>query len=326
MKAHLQWTDEDRQPQRLEIRDRVFIGRVCPGIEPAKRILLSDPVVSRNHAEISVSSGHIYICDTSTNGTWVNGVRVTPGASREVLHGDVIRIGDTSFILMKPDIRTQSIQMEEEAELTRITRVQVPVTSLVADIKGFTTFSSLHDSSEVYELVNTLFSRFSTIIEDCHGTVKDYIGDAIFAFWEHSREDSLSMAVWACRAAVGQLSILTDMLQELSGRIPGVKDLTMGWGITTGEATIAHFGSRVADLALVGDSINLAFRLSSLGSRALPEPILVCEKTAPLVEKHFELIDLGPTEIKGRVKPATVFALKPPVKTPQISKGSGHKD
>jgi class 3 adenylate cyclase len=74
----------------------------------------------------------------------------------------------------------------------------------------------------------------------------------------------------------------------------------------------------VADLALVGDSINLAFRLSSLGSRALPEPILVCEKTAPLVEKHFKLIDLGPMEIKGRVEPAPVFALKPSTQKPEI--------
>lgn len=309
MKPHLTWTDEDQAIQRMEILDRVFIGRVCPGIDPQKRILLSDPAVSRNHAEISVAGLRVHIVDTSSNGTWVNGVRVTPGASREIFHGDTLRIGETRFRVVCPRTGSRAETPELDAEMTRITRVQVPVSSLVADIKGFTTFTARHDSSEVYELINTLFNRFSNIVEDCHGTVKDYIGDAIFAFWEHTRAESPNTAVWACRAAYGQMAILTDMLKELAGKIPGVETLNMGWGVTTGEVTIAHFGSRIADLALVGDSINLAFRLSSLGGREIPEPILLCRKTASLIDPHFQTVDLGPVAIKGRSAPEPVFAL-----------------
>jgi len=311
MSPSLHWTDENRQPCSLDIVDRVFIGRVCAGIDPQKRILLDDAVVSRNHAEITVSGAHVYIADTSTNGTWVNGVRVTPGATREILDGDIIRIGDAVITVAHPRMETVVDTDDSAAELTRVTRLQVPVTSLVADIKGYTAFTRLHDSTEVYDLVAVLFDRFGTIVETCHGTVKDYVGDAIFAFWEHADTDSPNMAVWACRAALEQIAMLQDMLQELAGRIPGVENLAMGWGVTTGKVTIAHYGSRVADLALVGDSINLAFRLSSLGGRTLPEPILLCENTAARVSDHFDLGNLGPVSIKGRSEPEPVFALKP---------------
>lgn len=312
MEKYLQWIDERRETRSLAIEDRLFIGRVCPGIDPRKRILLSDPVVSRNHAEITFAAGRFYICDTSTNGTWVNGVRVTPGSSREIFHGDIIRIGDTAFTLVCPSTETEAPGADGEMELTRITQLEVPVTSLVADIKGFTEFSRFHDSSEVYELVKILFARFSAIVEDCHGTVKDFAGDAIFAFWEHAGENQREMALGACRAALGQMAVLSGILREFSERIADVATLNMGWGVTTGKATIAHYGSRNVDLALVGDSINLAFRLSSLGGRQLPEKILLCEKTAALVKRDFEIMNLGPVSIKGRAEPEPVFALKPP--------------
>ena len=37
-KPYLEWVDENRQTQHLEIVDKVFIGRSCKGVEPQKRI------------------------------------------------------------------------------------------------------------------------------------------------------------------------------------------------------------------------------------------------------------------------------------------------
>ena len=83
----------------------------------------------------------------------------------------------------------------------------------------------------------------------------------------------------------------------------------MGWGITTGKVTLSHYGSRAADLALVGDCTNLAFRLSGLANKELSEKIVICSQTARLVKNQLSIKDLGSIPIKGRKGQEQVFAL-----------------
>ncbi len=62
------------------------------------RIKIEDPVISRQHAHITVSGGRVLLTDLmSTNGTYVNDRRVTCDT---VLHGgDRVRIGRTEFVV-----------------------------------------------------------------------------------------------------------------------------------------------------------------------------------------------------------------------------------
>lgn len=60
---HLEWIDENLKVRRLEIIDKVFIGRTCGGVDPNKRILLQDPAVSRDHAVISREGARLKITD-----------------------------------------------------------------------------------------------------------------------------------------------------------------------------------------------------------------------------------------------------------------------
>ena len=70
---YLEWVDKDTQTQRLEIVDKVFIGRSCKGVNPQKRILVNHDQVSRDHAVISRGINDLQITDMSKNGTWING-------------------------------------------------------------------------------------------------------------------------------------------------------------------------------------------------------------------------------------------------------------
>jgi two-component system response regulator HydG len=70
-------------------------SRVLLGQGPACFFRLSDKLVSRRHASLDVHGGWLRVTDLgSTNGTHVNGVRVT-GA--ELRGGEVLRIGGTSL-------------------------------------------------------------------------------------------------------------------------------------------------------------------------------------------------------------------------------------
>lgn len=62
-------------------------------------IILSDPSISRVHARIyRGESGAIEIRDLdSTNGTWINGVRLMPNEKKTVHRGDEVRFGNMDF-------------------------------------------------------------------------------------------------------------------------------------------------------------------------------------------------------------------------------------
>ena len=92
-KPYLEWIEENGEMRQLEIVDKVFIGRVCQGVDEKRRVIVNDAAVSRDHAAISFTGSHLKIRDMSTNGTWVNDVRVTAGSSKYLTDGDVIRVG-----------------------------------------------------------------------------------------------------------------------------------------------------------------------------------------------------------------------------------------
>lgn len=170
----------------------------------------------------------------------------------------------------------------------------------MADVRGFTGFSQQADSALVYTFIKTLFDHFTAIVESHQGTLKDYIGDAVFAFWEHPPGGSAKQALSACRAAIDQARRVPEIHHNLQREGVSIDPPRVGWGLTSGPITISHYGSRAADLALVGDSVNLAFRLSSMASKSLPAQIVMCAQTASLVNGALPLVDLGSRAIRGR--------------------------
>ena len=308
-KPYLEWVDENRQTQHLEIVDKVFIGRSCKGVDPQKRILVQDAQVSRDHAVISRRAEHLRITDRSKNGTWVNGTRLAAGASSNLVDGDTISLGEFSLRVFYPENVTHVTDAAILTDGTRVIPTEIIVTNVVADVREFSTFSQAHASSDVYALMKEIFDTLSAIVYNCKGTIKDYAGDAVYAFWDHAVEPISKQAVLACQAAIQQTQTINEIRAKLSGKNIAADNLQMGWGITTGKVTMSHYGSRAADLALVGDCTNLAFRLSGLANKELSEKIVVCSQTAELIRNDLKIKDLGTVAIKGRTGKEHVFAL-----------------
>jgi len=306
---YLEWLDEKRQIHRIEIVDKVCIGRTCKGINLQKRVLIEDPQVSRNHAEIDWTGGRVQIIDNSRNGTWINAVRMMAGSSKYLSDGDTIRIADFMFRLSCKEAVKNADDKPITTELTEVSPVSEVVTTLVADMRGFTAYVQSNPSSDVHDMIKTIFDRFSKVIESNNGTVKDFAGDAIFAFWEHRFANVAIQSYSACRAAVTQMQTLSDLQTTFSGRYAGADMIQMGWGITTGPIIMSQFGARAADLAMVGDCVNLASRLSALANKEITENIIICSQTARAVGNRFALKDLGKFSIRGRKGKEHLYAL-----------------
>lgn len=81
----------------LPTGDRFVLGEeiVTIGRVPESVIMLEDPNVSRNHAEIRPSGNGFVLADVgSTNGTKINGIRVS---ERLLQDGDELTFGSTTF-------------------------------------------------------------------------------------------------------------------------------------------------------------------------------------------------------------------------------------
>ena len=306
---YLEWLDEKQEARCLEVIDRVFIGRLCTGIDETRRIIVNHSAVSRDHAEIILSGSRIKIKDESKNGTWVNGVRIAGGSAEYLNDGDVIRVGETSILVKYGE--NHSLRQDDCISLlsTNITPKEVVVTNVVADVRGFTSMSQTENSYQVYALLKELFKKFSGIVNDHKGTIKDYVGDAIYAFWEHGLSHSKDQAMLACQNALVQTEALDCIIEELRYINPASERLKMGWGIATGFVTMSSYGSRPSDLALVGDCTNLAFRLSGIANKDIDKKIIICANTANLIQGSLKMDDLGEVSVRGREGRLQVFGL-----------------
>jgi class 3 adenylate cyclase len=169
--------------------------------------------------------------------------------------------------------------------------------------------SQTEESHQVYELMKEIFKNFCTIVHDHKGTIKDYTGDEVYAFWEHGPELCTEQALAACRTALQQAQTVKQIRTKLSGLNDAAKYLQLGWGITTGGVTMSHYGWRVTDLALVGDCTNAAFRLSGIANKDLPSEIVLCSETAALVGDLLPMADLGFVSLRGRSGEEHVYGM-----------------
>ena len=142
-----------------------------------------------------------------------------------------------------------------------------------------------------------LLNRFLTIVSDAverqGGTVADFIGDGVVAFFGapigHSDDPERAVrAALAMQDAVMRLEIPT---------LPGVR-LHLGIGVTTGDVIAGNIGSeRRMHYTVVGDPVNVASRLQTAAG---PGQILVDELTHERVSAIVASQDLGSLRLAGK--------------------------
>ena len=306
---YLEWMDENQEMRCLEIVDRVFLGRICQGIDDSRRIIVKHPAVSRDHAEINLAGSRPQIRDLSKNGTWVNDVRLAAGSTKSLEDGDVVNLGETRVYVRCPEQVDRAQKVEMESTQTLVTPREVIVTNLVADVRGFCNMSQTEESHQIYELMKEIIQSFCTIVHDHKGTIKDYNGDEVYAFWEHGAHLRQEQAAAACLTALEQAQTVKKIRAKLTGTNPAAQSLRLGWGITTGKVTMSHYGWRVTDLTLVGDSTNTAFRLSNIANKDLSSEIVICSSTADLVREVLPVADLGLVSLRGRTGREHVYGI-----------------
>jgi adenylate cyclase len=181
--------------------------------------------------------------------------------------------------------------------------VSQEVTTLFADIRGFTPMSERTSPEVVVEVLNEHFTIMTDALVEFGGTLDKYIGDSVMALFGAPYANPEQDPVHAVSAAIRMQQGMAVVNQKLLAR--GLPTIKIGIGINTGAAIVGEIGSeKQMNYTAIGDSVNLAARLES---NAQPGQILVSLTTARKLGSAFALNPLSPIKVKGKADPVPVY-------------------
>jgi adenylate cyclase len=288
-----------------ELGERLTVGRA-----KQSDVVIDDPRASRNHAEIfRAREGKYLVTDLgSINGTWVNGRRLS--APRNLQEGDIVVIADVALRFVAPIVPAKATAPESQSAAgTAAFLRQEWVIVLVSDIRGYTRMSESLPQAEFSALITEWFRECREAVESNGGTIDKFIGDAVMAYWIVGDKSNLGAQVNAAlEAAKGMDARAKAFSKRFSERFTD-HCFRIGIGVNMGDAIVGNVEERdPRSFTLVGDSVNIAFRLESL-TKELGHTALVSNEIRQNASPAFRFDDLGETKVKGRLEPVTICAL-----------------
>ncbi len=181
------------------------------------------------------------------------------------------------------------------------------ITVLFADVVDSTAIAEEMDPEDWSVTMNHTFDLMAEAVQKYEGTVAQFLGDGILAFFGApvAHEDDPQRAVWAAlqiQDSVAELAsdlLRTDQIQ-----------LRIRVGINTGPVIVGTVGSlESGTYSAMGDTLNTASRVQSA---AEPSSVSVTESTYRLISSVFDATDLGEIEVKGKTAPVHCYRILGP--------------
>jgi len=268
-------------------------------------IVLDNSWVSRQHAMLQIEeNGTVNAIDMgSANGTLVNGHRIyTPTPLRS---GDLIQIGGKSTLTFLQNYHVEApTNPIDDAEMTVAFITKTKVTVLICDIRKFTSLSERIGDQKISDIIKAWSNQTNAIVQTHGGRVDKFIGDAVMALWVGG--ESPSHMVHQALTCAGQIAAMTTKLGEKIGNLPW--PLAIGAAVNTGEAVIGNIGvDGNRDHTVIGDAVNVAFRLEGLTS-TLGKDFLVGNETAAMLDQNLLPTYFIPCEYQVKGKSLPVLA------------------
>ena len=272
-------------------------------------LVVEHPAVSRFHAVFSASKSGIVLSDLSSlNGTFVNGRRISTPV--DLAPGDSVRIGAVRITIELHRGPMQDEEGSDTATMTRATQMSsVEVTVFVADVAGFTRISQDLPPHDVAEMLARWFELVSGLVNRAGGTVDKYIGDCVMALWQSRPSDAERVTAAAVHAAIETLRETKKLVAGGAWKYHATHPWQCRVALNTGEALMGAIGVGSArDFTVLGDAVNIAFRLESIAGHT-DVPLIFSGGTARYVAGLQGLRPLGSAIVEGRTENVDIFTV-----------------
>lgn len=199
---------------------------------------------------------------------------------------------------MSPDVATALVADPSQAALGGAV---VEVTSLFADLRGFTTFSERSTPVQIVEMLNRYFDVATRAVLSENGTVVQFVGDALMALFNAPARQP-DHALRAARAALR----MQAEVDRIAADCPGWPRFRVG--INTGEALVGNIGGEaLRNFNAMGDAVNVAARLET---SAEPGQVVIGASTRDRLGAGALVDPLGDLHVKGRSQPVSAYVLR----------------
>jgi adenylate cyclase len=177
--------------------------------------------------------------------------------------------------------------------------VDVDVSILFCDVRGFTSFASEATPKEVVAALNRLFETIVPVIRRHGGYVDKFEGDGLLAVFgaPQPHEDHAERAV---RAACDIARRVNS--EEEAGR------LRVGIGVNSGHVIAGSIGGAGRlDFSVIGNAVNIADRVEA-ATKELDDNVLITAETRRRLGEGFDVEGRGEVELRGLDEPVTLYA------------------
>lgn len=282
---------------RSELAPVSMLGR-----SPECNVIIPDPRASRRHAMIRRQDDGYWFFDLgSFNGSYLNGARVT--AARKLGTGDLLDFADNHYRFEQEGGVFDEAEGDELGGSTIALIRSTPVIILVSDVRGFTTLSEKLPPDDLAQIIGGWYGDCETIMARHGATVDKFIGDCVLAYWT-TVEPASRMA--ALRAA-GEMIETCARTQEGRSELFESIGLSFSAGVALHIGKVAYGGMSQREFTLVGDPVNLTFRLEGL-TRDLGRQVIASGdflRDWPDGRQYCEA--MGVHQVKGRAQPVEVW-------------------
>ncbi len=175
----------------------------------------------------------------------------------------------------------------------------IEATVVFIDITGFTAISEKASPDVVVKLLNSYFDVMVKEILEYDGYVDKFIGDAVMAVFRGDYH--LDRAIDAALAVRNRIDEIPT-----SAKLKSYKP-KVSIGLSSGEMICGNIGStslKRLDYTVIGDTVNTAHRLQSIGKES---QIVLKESCYLKIKESFKCKEVGEFELKNKEKPVKVY-------------------
>jgi adenylate cyclase len=177
---------------------------------------------------------------------------------------------------------------------------RLEITTLFADIRGFTSFSEKVSAEQLVNVLNRYLAAAAEAVLAQEGTIDKFLGDAVMA-WFNAPIPQADHTLRAVKAALG----IRASVQRLQHQLPPEFRLSFGAGIYYGEAVLGLVGTeKRLEYTAIGDSVNTAKRVQE---NAAANQILIGDSAYAFVADKVEARLVEPVQAKGKREPVKVY-------------------
>ena len=178
------------------------------------------------------------------------------------------------------------------------------ITVMFTDLAGFTTLTEKTAPDVVQQVLTRHFTLITELILKSNGTVVQFMGDGLMAFWGAPLDDP-EHGYKAVSAAIAMQERMVELRRELHAQ--GLPEIRMRVGVNTCEAVVGNMGSetRFAYTAM-GDGVNLASRLEGC-NKLYGTPILVSGDTVAKLGGRIPMRRVDRIKVAGKANAVDVY-------------------